>query len=89
MGCAQGSERVARRDNITRALTKSQQISVGRISREDRTVYATMQPIEPPPLVSMGVEGVGSGSGALEVVVKSEAKKSIGVGVYVVCELRC
>jgi hypothetical protein len=38
----------------------------------------------------MGVERAGSGSGALEgtcseVMVKSEAKKSIVVNVYVVC----
>ena len=43
------------------------------------TLYATMQPPEPPALASMGVEE-GSDSGALEVVVvKSEAKKSIVV----------
>jgi hypothetical protein len=43
---------------------------------------------EPPP-ASMGVEGTGSDSGASEVMVKSETKKSIGVDVYVVCGLRC
>ena len=37
-----------------------------------------MQPPEPPALASMGVEE-GSDSGALEVVVKREAKKSIVV----------
>ena len=37
-----------------------------------------MQPPEPPPPASMGVEGVGSASGALEMV-KSEVKESIGV----------
>jgi hypothetical protein len=42
------------------------------------TLYATMQPPEPPALASMGVEE-GSDSGALEVVVKSEAKESIVV----------
>jgi hypothetical protein len=31
----------------------------------------------------MGVEGVGSGSGALEMTAKNEAKKSIGVKGYV------
>ena len=46
------------------------------------TLYATMQPPEPCALASMGV-GEGSDSGALEVVVKSEAKKSIVVYVYV------
>jgi hypothetical protein len=52
---------------------------------KSKTAYATMQPIAvPPPSVSMGAEGAGSGSGALEVVVKSETKKSIGVGVEVV-----
>ena len=37
-----------------------------------------MQPPEPPPPASMGVEEMGSASGALETV-KSEAKESIGV----------
>ena len=36
-----------------------------------------MQPGVPPPSASMGVEGVGSASGALEAVEKSVAKKSI------------
>jgi hypothetical protein len=42
-----------------------------------------MQPPEPPPPASMGVEGVGSASGALEVMVKSEVKESIDVYVCV------
>jgi hypothetical protein len=42
------------------------------------TVYATMQPGPPPAAPSMGLE-VGSDSGALEVMVKSEVKESIGV----------
>jgi hypothetical protein len=37
---------------------------------------------------SIGVEGEGSDSGTLEVVVKSEAKKSIGVGAYVIRGLK-
>ena len=38
-----------------------------------------MQPGLPPPLASMGVEGVGSTSGVLAVIEKRVAKKSIGV----------
>jgi hypothetical protein len=39
-----------------------------------------MQPLpEPPPPASMGVEGVGSCSGALEMMAKSEVKESIVV----------
>ena len=49
------------------------------------TVYAIMQPPEPPPPASMGVEEMGSASGELEVRVKSEAKESI---VMCVCGLR-
>lgn len=37
-----------------------------------------MQPGVPPPSASMGVEGVGSASGALEAMEKRVAKKSIG-----------
>ena len=51
-----------------------------------KTVYAMTQPPEPPPLASMGVEGEGSASEMLEVMVKSEAKESIAV--YVVRGLR-
>ena len=41
-----------------------------------------MQPLpEPPPPASMGVEGVGSCSGALEMMAKSEVKESIVVNV--------
>jgi hypothetical protein len=52
-----------------------------------------MQPVDRPRrLASIGVEWVGSGSGALEgagseAMVKSEAKKSIVVGVYEVCRV--
>jgi hypothetical protein len=51
-------------------------------TRKTKTVYATMHPpgVELPP-ASTGVEGAGSVSGSLEVIVKSVAKKSIGVGV--------
>ena len=52
------------------------------------TVYATMQPAKtPPPMsASMGAEGSSSGSGALDVIVKCDAKKSIVV--YVVYVVR-
>jgi hypothetical protein len=44
-----------------------------------------MQPPLPPPAASTGADGAaGSASGALEVMVKSSAKKSIGVIVCVV-----
>ena len=40
----------------------------------NKTIYAMMQPHpELPPPASMGIEGVGSCSGELEVMVKSEA----------------
>ena len=48
------------------------------------TIYATMQPPLPPPAASTGAEGAGSASGVLEVMVKSSAKKSIGVIVWCV-----
>ena len=48
------------------------------------TIYATMQPPLPPPAASTGAEGAGSASGALEVMEKSSAKKSIGVIVWCV-----
>ena len=49
-----------------------------------------MQPpklVPPKPSVSMGVEDSGSGSGALDVMVKCDAKKSIVV--YVVRGSNC
>jgi hypothetical protein len=59
---------------------------------KNKAVYATMQPPVPPtpdpPSASIGVEGGGSDTGTLEVVVKSEAKKSIVVDEYAVRELR-
>ena len=64
-------------------LTKSHQIGLGRILVKNMTVYAMMQPPEPPPPASMGVEEMGSASGELEVRVKSEAKESIVVYEYV------
>ena len=64
-------------------------IGVGQIvSRESGTVYATIQPLKlPPPKPSalMGVDGSGSGLGALDLMVKSDMKKSIVV--YVVLGL--
>jgi hypothetical protein len=45
---------------------------------ESESIYATMQP-PPPPAASTGVDGAGSASGVLEVMVKSSTKKSIGV----------
>ena len=53
---------------------------------KNKTVYAMTQPPEPPPLASMGVEGEGSASEMLEVMLKSEVKESIAV--YVVRGLR-
>jgi hypothetical protein len=47
-----------------------------------------MQPPVDPPSASIGVEGEGSESGTLVMMVKSEVKKSIVVGVYEVRELR-
>jgi hypothetical protein len=47
-----------------------------------------MQPPVDPPSASIGVEGEESESGTLEVMVKSEAKKSIVVDVCEVRELR-
>jgi hypothetical protein len=50
------------------------------LRRVKETVYATMQPPVPPlppRSASMGVEGVGSGSGAEGAMEKSVAKKSI------------
>jgi hypothetical protein len=54
------------------------------VSRKDgqKQDYATVQQPLDPPSASMGVDGEGSSSGVLEVMVKSEAKKSIVV--YVV-----
>jgi hypothetical protein len=80
-------EKVVRRKvpTILRALTP---LALGKSVR--RTVYATVQPpkLPPPkPSVSMGVEGSSSGSGALDVMVKSDTKKSIVV--YVVRGLNC
>jgi len=51
---------------------------------KNKTVYATIQANElmKLSLASMGVEGLGSGSGALDVMVKGNVKKSIGVNVY-------
>jgi len=66
----------------TRCSNKSAYSGVGRKSVKNKTVYATTQPPQDPPSASTGVEGVGSSSGALEVMVKSEAKESIVV--YVV-----
>jgi hypothetical protein len=69
-------------DVWTSALTASHQIGVKRVSRDavkSETVYATMQPPAPPPAASTGADGVGSSSGVLEMMVKSSAKKSIGV----------
>ena len=49
-----------------------------------------MQPPLPPPAASTGADGAaGSASGTLEVMVKSSAKKSIGVIVCVVVIDRC
>jgi hypothetical protein len=71
-------------------LPKVIRLALGEYPGKCKTVYATMHQAPPvPPSASMGAEGVGSGSGALEVVVKGETKKSIGVDVYVVCGLRC
>jgi hypothetical protein len=79
MGCAQGSE-TSRRDNPTRALTKSHLGEYRARTVNCKTVYATMQPAPPlPPSASMGVDGAGPGLGALEVMAKCETKKSIGV----------
>jgi hypothetical protein len=39
-------------------------------------------------LASMGVEGSGSSPRVLDMILKRDAKKSIGVDVYVVRELR-
>ena len=43
------------------------------------TIYATMQPGPLLAAASMGPEGVGSASGAVEMMAKSEVKESIGV----------
>ena len=53
---------------------------------QKKTVYAMTQPDLLAAAPSMGVEGEGSASGTLEVMVKRDAKKSIVV--YVVSELR-
>jgi hypothetical protein len=46
--------------------------------------------LKDPPSASMGVDGSDSGSGAFDMMVKSNpAKKSMGVDVYVVRGLRC
>ena len=88
MGCTQRSEKKTW-DVQTRAPTESHQIGVGEyrattVKRE--TIYATMQPPLPP--ASRGVDGAGSSSGVLEAMVKSSAKKSIGVIVWCVFD-RC
>ena len=89
MGCAQGLETEKSFERGC-SLTEGHQIGNRRIFHDDgkkknKTVYATTQPLgEAPPPASMGVEGSDSGSGALEVRVKSEVKKSIVV--YVVRE---
>ena len=62
-----------------RAFTESHQIGLWKILVKSMIVYATMQPGLLAAAPSMGVEGVGSNSRRLEVAVKSEAKKSIGV----------
>jgi hypothetical protein len=89
MGCAQklesGKEVVRRSHKSESAYRKSPYITMHWANRFQTTVYATMQPpklVVPKPSVSMGVEGSGSGSVALDVVVKSDAKKFIVV--YVV-----
>jgi hypothetical protein len=45
---------------------------------KSETIYAITQPPEPPPK-STGVDGAGSASGVLEVMVKRSAKESIGM----------
>jgi hypothetical protein len=64
-------------------LTVSRQIGLGRISVKNMTVYATMQPGPVLAAASMGPEGMGSASGALEMMAKSEVKESICVCVSV------
>ena len=62
------------------AYRKSPYITMHWANRFQTTVYETMQPpklVPPKPSVSMGVEG--SGSGALDVMVNSGAKKFIVV----------
>ena len=87
-GCAQEIRIIneLETDVLTKALTVCYHIGVGRMSREktvkSKTIYATVQQPLDPPSASMGVGGEGSSSGVLEVMVKSEAKKSIVV--YVV-----
>jgi hypothetical protein len=56
---------------------------------KSETIYATMQPPLPPPAASTGADGAGSVSGVVEVMVKSSAKKSIGVIVCGVWFDRC
>ena len=67
-----------------RALTASRPTLLALGESVQTTVYATMQPPKVPPSMSasMGAEGSRSGSRALDVMVKSDAKKSIVV--YVV-----
>ena len=74
---------IYRRDNPTRALTVSHQIGLERISAKTMTVYATMQPGPELAAASMGPAEVGSTSGALEMMAKSEVKESICVCVWV------
>ena len=89
MGCA---TRIRNRTELLDGMfpyRKSSDWALGEYSTtmvKNKTVYATTQPPEPPPPASMGVDGVVSCSGPLEVRVKSEVKESIVV--YVVRELR-
>ena len=77
MGCAQ--EKLAFEKGCPNKSTYS---SVGGTSVKNKTAYATTQPPQVPPSASMGVEGVGSNSGSMEMMEKSEVKESIDV--YVV-----
>jgi hypothetical protein len=81
MGCARIRKRKKRSFPQERS-PKVIRLALG----QSKTVYATMQPAALAAAPSMGVEEEGSDSGTVEVMVKSDPKKSIVV--YVVRELK-